>query len=304
MILREYALEPTILSNWDRFQRFIGHFGVQHGRLISRFPSKWKKMVVEGLTGCGEIERLRIFERLRTIDDRLLPRPHDWNPNLSWFENVVNEQGARPFHAVIARQNPRGDEFVILSDELDETAPVDQWKPSRSVIVKREAQKMAAAVALLLKISRRIVLIDPHFGPGNGRHLATLEHFLAEAVQGRSKQAPLEVAVHCGDKSEYTAFEAGCHSKVGPLIPTGIEVRFIRWKQEQLHNRFILTDLGGVSFLQGLDVNQKLLGPDEDLIQLLDAEVCNALFDDYCGPTPKYIPGSGKPFSVPGQRVV
>jgi hypothetical protein len=302
MLIREYALEPTVICNWDRFQRFIGHFGIQHGRLISRYPKRWKQMVIDALSGCADVERLRIVERLRTVDDRLLPRQHDWNPGMSWVANAESEHGIRPFHAIIAGTNPHRHDFVLVSDELDETNPPPHWKAQRSRIVRREAEQMAQAVALLLRMSKKIVLIDPHFGPENGRHRATLEHFLVAVLQDRAIGASVEVAVHTGDKASFAFFESECRARLAPLIPMGLQVQLIRWKQDQLHNRFILTDLGGVTFLHGLDENQRMCGPDEDLVQLLDFEVCMRILDEYCGASPKYTPGTGAPVLVIGTR--
>ena len=60
-MFKEFALEPRLLHNWDRFQRFIGLFGVEQGRLIARFPKKWQQMVLDAVT-CGQVEKARIEE--------------------------------------------------------------------------------------------------------------------------------------------------------------------------------------------------------------------------------------------------
>jgi hypothetical protein len=61
-----------------------------------------------------------------------------------------------------------------------------------------------------------------------------------------------------------------CQSKLPQLIPTGLNVEFKRWKQrqgyEKLHNRYILTNLGGVSFGVGLNTGEE--GESDDLTLL------------------------------------
>src|SRR5579872_5031649 len=104
-MLHEFALEPSVLNTWPRFQRFVGQFGVHHGRMISRYPSRWKKMVHESLGDCGDVERKRIVEGLSRIDDRLLPRFHEWDGALTWAKNAAIEHGKRPFDAIIASVN-------------------------------------------------------------------------------------------------------------------------------------------------------------------------------------------------------
>ena len=54
-MLSEYALDPELLSNWKDFRFFASQFGAAQGRLISRFPKKWKGLVMEAASGAAEI---------------------------------------------------------------------------------------------------------------------------------------------------------------------------------------------------------------------------------------------------------
>jgi hypothetical protein len=45
----EYALKPSLLNNWKDFRYFTEKFGIAQGRLISRYPKRWKRMVYESL---------------------------------------------------------------------------------------------------------------------------------------------------------------------------------------------------------------------------------------------------------------
>jgi len=51
-MLYEFAVEPTCLDNWQTFRYLIEQFGVSHGRLISRFPKDWIRLVIEHCS-CG-----------------------------------------------------------------------------------------------------------------------------------------------------------------------------------------------------------------------------------------------------------
>jgi hypothetical protein len=54
-------------------------------------------------------------------------------------------------------------------------------------------------------------------------------------------------------------------------LPSGISVEFVRWRQrdggEKLHNRYVLTDLGGMALGIGLDAGGA--GETDDLLLLL-----------------------------------
>src|SRR4051812_28140277 len=97
----EYALEPALLSNWRDYCRFVALFGFSRGRLISRYPSTWKKMVIEAARRGNEIEFQRIMESLRNIDTLLLPRLHEWDKNKAWLPNAIIEQKKRPFRGIV-----------------------------------------------------------------------------------------------------------------------------------------------------------------------------------------------------------
>jgi len=63
-MLHEYALDPSVLHNFDKVRYFLEKFGVHRGRIIARFPGKWERMVTQAANSCGEIERARIVECL------------------------------------------------------------------------------------------------------------------------------------------------------------------------------------------------------------------------------------------------
>ncbi|MGH9879642.1 MAG: hypothetical protein ACRD5H_18590 [Nitrososphaerales archaeon] len=127
-MLYEYAVEPTLLNNWKDFRYFTEKLGVSRGRLISRYPKRWKKFVYESLTNCGEVERARIEERLRQLDDRLLPRQGQWDDNQGWLTNAEAEHYRRPFHAILAKINPRELDFIIVQyNECDALTTYLVW---------------------------------------------------------------------------------------------------------------------------------------------------------------------------------
>jgi hypothetical protein len=67
---------------------------------------------------------------------------------------------------------------------------------------------------------------------------------------------PDRVCIHCDGKSNLAFFETEA-ARLAERIPAGLTVEFRRWRErpcgEKLHNRYLLTDIGGVSFGIGLD---------------------------------------------------
>jgi hypothetical protein len=286
-MLYEYAVEPTLLNNWGNFRYFAEKFGVPQGRLLPRYPKHWKRLVYESLSNCGEIERKKIEEGLVRLDDRMLDRKHEWDDQKDWFTNGEAEHFRRPFHAILAKTNPNQRDFVLEGNYVDENHPL--WKVSTSPVVARTAREMADCVAPLLRASTKIFLIDPHFGPENPRHRRPLEAFLAVALERRGG-APLEkIEVHTGAKSAADFFREKCNACLPKIIPRGISVRLVRWRQkdggEKLHNRYILTERGGVSLGVGLDDG----APGEtDDVKLLDQETYELRWKQYTNSDPAF----------------
>ena len=286
----EFALEPQLLSSWKDFRFFVSQFGWQHGRLISRYPKRWKRHVYESLSDVGDVEKTRIEEALRRIDDRLMPRLHEWSPQLSsWLENAEDEHGKRPFKAIVASLNPRSHDDVILADRIDDTTdyaaleaddPLHKWNAPRSEIVRRTAAEMAETIRALLVQCKRVLFIDKHFGPENPRHRRPLEKFLSTIAARETGSAPESVEVHTGNAAERTFFTGACDSRLAGITPSGLTLRLVRWNSTELHNRFVVTDCGGVAFLEGLDEFSGS-GRSEDVVVILDQSVCEQLLQDY-----------------------
>ncbi len=286
-MLHEYALEPALLSSWERFRYLTERFGVSQGRLISRYPRRWKALVYTVLEACSEIDRKRVEERLSRLDDRMMTRIHDWDAARDWLSNAETEHATRPFHAIVAGANPRGNEAILLADDLDEETP--RWHVSRAIVVPRQAVDLANALSPLLRVARVIVLIDPHFDPYRERARATLAEFLARA-RLRENGIPIErVEFHTRFDENNAGFDVECRRRLPRRIPAGIQVRFVRWREraggEGLHNRYVLTERGGVSLAWGLDEGAPAQTDD---LSLLEEGLYRARWEQYCGANPAF----------------
>lgn len=283
-MFQEIALEPSLLRDWRDFRFFISQFGSSQGRFISRFPSAWKKMVFEAAEGLPELDFQRVQEMMSDIESQLLPRLHAWNQNKEWLPNAVDEHQVRPFHAIVANSNPSNESFVICSDAIipgSRSAP-ELWNARRSIPVKRTDTDMASCVSLLLRSCRWVVFIDPHFDPGERRFTAPLRAFLNE-ISSRHAQAVSvsKIEYHLSNKNkDIASFKRNLNQWVKPSLPNATKITFVRWNLDELHNRYLITDRGGVSFLTGLDLDDSV-PPSEDVVTILDDKTCASLLADH-----------------------
>lgn len=124
----------------------------------------------------------------------------------------------------------------------------------------------------MLRCASEIIFVDPHFAPTRSRYIRTMQAFLEAAFDGRPGRPPRRVEIHAGDALEAKHFASECRARLAHFIPRGSQVRIVQWRQraggEKLHNRYILTDIGGVKFGIGLDDPDGDTGQTEDLNRL------------------------------------
>ena len=284
-MLAEFALEPTLLHNWDRFQRFVGLFGMAQGRLISRFPRKWQEMVLASVT-CGPVEKQRITEALvRATKSVLLPREHDWNAALPWLENAVAEHAKRPFDAILAGRNPASYDAVVDASDLDVTALPPKLQAGPSKLVVRSAVQMATAVRVLLQFSKKIVLMDRNFSPHNHRFRDPLGEMLMYFLDryGKPRQVEVELILDITYSTMLLISKRPATRSLQDVIPVGMRLTIARWNHEDLHNRYILTDRGGVLLGEGLDEANQKSTRTVDVLTLLSPETASELMEQFCG---------------------
>ena len=283
-MIYEYALEPRLLNNWKDFRYFTEKFSFYEGRLISRFPKRWKRDVYALLSEC-EVRECSVMQLKRVegllfgkdsdgkiaFDDKMLVRQHEWNAEKDWLTNAEAEHGKRPFHAVLAKDNPREKEFVLVGDDVEDSEDSSPlFAVPQTFTWPKSAQEMAELVAPVLQWAEEILLIDPNFGPENRRHQLPMERFLAAAIRGRDVSSLNRVEIHIRAKSVPEFFRDEAEKKLPHLIPKGMKVRLVRWLEripgKPLHNRFILTDKGVVQFGYGLDQGKQ--GQDDQIGRL------------------------------------
>lgn len=280
-MLHEFAVDPEALASWEQFRYLTEKFGIEHGRLISKFPKHWKRSVYAACSGCRDVERTRIEEGLRRIDDRMIWTGRPYGSDPAWLVNAENEHARLPFRAIISAGNPRSRSFVLLADKLDETAAL--WTVSREAKVARNATALGSCVQLLFRVSRSIFFVDPHFKPDTRRYYATLSEMLRAAERSGNRFNRIEY--HVKHVCEISIFMDDCRRYLLNRVPRDWELTFFRWSPrspgEAMHARYILTEVGGLRVDHGLDEG----GPGETTdVSILDRVLHSDRLNDYLWP--------------------
>ena len=112
---------------------------------------------------------------------------------------------------------------------------------------------------------------------------------LKEIAGGEHSGDRPSVCYHTGDKATYDYFCSQRAKYLPGMVPAGMELVIVRWQQGCIHDRYILTERGGLNFGTGLDEGNS---PAEDLANLLDETVHRGVWADYTGATGALVPSS------------
>lgn len=274
-MIYEYAIDPSIAATWfqpkdSRF--FKAGFGLGTARIVSSFPHSWKERVWSEFYESQERRDLSIT-RMETLLEHLCRktvkrRGLNWDSSKSWLENAENEHSLAPFDAILAENNPRGHECVICVDSIDNDNPL--WFRNHQLAVLRDAH-IQDLISPMLRIATQVVFIDPYFSTIK-RYLRPMKRYLGIIAKGRDHARKRGCAVDDIPHIEICRSEKGGHfcdailsSMVPPQLNLIVRTLDAMGRGEALHNRYILTDVGGLQFSYGLDEKR---GTHDDLAVL------------------------------------
>ncbi|QRK07783.1 hypothetical protein JQX13_48715 [Archangium violaceum] len=286
-MIHAFALDPDVVATWGRREefRFIhDKFGLGTPRVLLELPafSKWKRAVYNAAMALdlSQEDMKRIEELFRLFGENKHRRADMvYDGLLTWLENAEREWARRPFASIVASQNPRNHEGVLVPDQLGAGSFSLGVRERRVPFAYAEglgACPLGDGDQLPSAPPRRSALRPGECTPSNG----------ARGVEGVVADNGLTldvVRVHCSEKSTMEFFEQEA-AKMAERLPSGVSVEFVRWRQkadgDRLHNRYVLTDIGGVSLGVGLDAGGA--GETDDLLLLPRVRAVRAAVGAVC----------------------
>jgi len=168
-----------------------------------------------------------------------------------------------PFHAILALSNPRNHPSVLNSQMLGVSNNLKWYITEQLPDVPRKASDIAEAIRPLLQNCHTAIFIDPYFMAKDDwwKWQRPFLKFMQALPIERYGPSQLQVEFHSSANFGYAPssqlFKQRCSERLTDCIPEGLSVRFRRWKEKpagkQLHDRYLITDIGGVDFSTGLD---------------------------------------------------
>jgi hypothetical protein len=301
-MIAEYTLEPEMVATLRErrnYKFFLDAFSPGSGRVVTFYPVKtWLKRIRESFTG-DDNEEMLLTELLQRLKEVMVKRKDiRWDGEKTWMDNVLLEYERHPFHAILAKNNHLKRPEIIEENMLyNEHCPV--WDNPHSVTVARDAKSIAKAVREMLTLCRWAKFIDPYIGTGRNSYRDSLVEFFSILFDNRPVGLLERVELHTTDDDKWPS-PTKLQDLYGKIIPVGSHVMLYQWEQRAggpaLHNRYILTDLGGVEFSHGLDTGS--VGETDDITRLTQ-EQYNRYHNQYNPETHDFDP-VGNPIKIKG----
>ena len=250
-MIYEFAISPALCTNYRDLRFFLQTFGCGEGRLFSDIPrKKWMRMARQEIKASenGQVEKKRLSVAVEKLARKALYQ-RNVVPELAdepWLAHVLAAHADRPFKAILT-DTEKGADACILSCGQDFTDDT-RWKIPLDAAVERTAEKMIQAIRPMLDCAREVVLIDRNFDPDKYRWRQFLIK-LAEFLSGRPFSPAIgKIDFHFGDRISSHQLQVLCANHITTKMPADMKVNCFVWPSDELHDRYVLTDVGGIRF--------------------------------------------------------
>ena len=296
-MIYEFAIEPDLVATWHDPRvayPFVSQMGPGYPRVACAFPeAAWKNLVIGSLRELfpdGQSPRWQTAKRnievlLRHLHETGTTRTGKVRDGESWFVAVEREHAAYPFGGVLVKSSVARRPFLVVADQLG-VEDFAAWTPAAPSVL-RQPRELAEALAPLLRCATGLRFVDPYFDAADPTFRDPMREFLS-AAQRRRDVNTLQVEIHCGmahHELEQARRHAGrqltelefaeqkiqsCRTHLVPMLAAGVRLRTFVWASlvDRIHNRYILTKLGGVMLGTGLDRSPSGAGHTDDLTLL------------------------------------
>lgn len=291
----EYAIQPDLAASWHDPRAaypFVSQMGPGQRRVPCAFPAaKWRRLVKDALDRLVDSEdgptkqRARknievLIQHLRTIGTE---RKGTVEEAHEWLAAALREHGEFPFGGILvqacATPTPDG---VVDASKLEEGAN-EFWTPPAPSVARRAAD-LAAALSPLLRCAKDICFVDPFFDAGIAEYRDPMIAYI-RAAQSRRDPRALRLAVHFEVRPTQVAelrrirganvdeldvascrFD-DCDKYLRPYLAEGVELECFAWATGRaglkFHNRYVLSNIGSLALLHGLDEDRNRAQTDD-----------------------------------------
>lgn len=267
-MIKEIALDPCLFAQWPHHLALRDAFGVEKGRVISAFSKKWKglvrdevnRLIAAGLIGDAKGKSILAWLTVPfgTTDARIVRSTVAYDVSKAWHLNA--QDAHHSFDAILSHRKIEA-QNAILADDDQEYLRDSRFSTETQITIQRRLGPIVQCTWPLLRDSKLVKLVEPHFNPHKARFLSVLEAILDRLhAKGASIR---EIELHIrhpndrdpSDTSIPSFTDSELRNRLSPLLRSGWSLRVHLWTRarEKMHPRYMLTDRGGIQIDHGWD---------------------------------------------------
>lgn len=292
-MLYEYAIDPSLLADINNCQTIFFNFKPEKGKVIADVPRKWHQEAFQAINGmphdqCPPVMKKTLKSNLLKLLNESLCRNREdpnWNRNNeNWLQLVTRVNKSYPFAALLKSQALTEPVRTYAISRLLLDAP-ECWSAPTQCNVPRKASEIIDSLMPLLKLSKSIQLIDMHLYPGDPRSKRVLIELLRRAPEFNFGEGVKKILIHSSDHRK--DLQTSLEQHIAPYLPNNLEVQYRLWPDSIEHDRFVISDVGGLFLGHGFDECRKDDDAQEVFISLISLQKCRSLLSKFSG-SPSY----------------
>lgn len=195
----------------------------------------------------------------------------------SWNQDFTDEHTRFPFAGILSNNLPADNAPHKNLDWL-RRLDCDLFTCPQSCLVPRKADDMNRVLLPLLQNASQLTFVDPYFYPEKRFNGPYQKYFASIAAASHVRSSGVrEINIVCtgyielyGKEHKASTFQKACEVVLPKLMPPNMKLTIYRIKEipdrQKRHNRYIITDIGGVSLGHGTDDSSSLSSDDIGLL--------------------------------------
>lgn len=295
-MIKVFALQPEVITDISLIQR-LEQFGFDQGRILGEVSKSWRDEVKRVVQHADQKQKKAIEIRLeRLFKDRAVQRLPSEAKHDTWLAAATNiPQDCLDGIIVGQRGNSQDERILEASDHFGES---EVWSVSTNSLSSRDEQSMAKHVAVLMRYAYEVKFADPYFS-GESRHLDFIKQCLIHRRDWplkarlnlefhfrwrRSSPADDNESLRLQSEACFASTVRSTISAIKKLLRNSDSIGWYQWSEredenhQRFHERYVLTDLGGVEFGGGLDVANSSQQTSVNLLSKTTAQTLNRRF--------------------------
>lgn len=256
-MFKEVMIDPELWGNWVFSSSVFPQLGSAHGRLVSGFP-RGKQQLSDAYRQIGQQvqghprrkEKLKVRAK-KAIESLSVKNPYRNNQTTGdWIQSVIAESGRLPSDIVLTEKSGIN---AMSPDEVSDG--LEQWDLPQTQRIYKNAKAMVLALESLIKLSRRLILVDKYFDPRARKFAPFADQFMGQ-IERYEAISRIDIHFSKHDMSEsHLASWVKEKTKSWVKVPT---FNFYKWDEGDLHYRVFLSELGGLSSEYGFDTRDQV----------------------------------------------